>query len=73
MKTTRVHHAAWWCGSGVASRTARAESGGTYNGVRDFGFTALALAGTAQLGDRQGFVELEDRVEHLATACLMRL
>ena len=33
----------------------------------------LALAGTAQLGDRQGFVELEDRVEHLATACLVRL
>ena len=34
---------------------------------------ALALAGTAQLGDCQSFVELEDRVEHLATACLMRL
>ena len=34
---------------------------------------ALALAGTAQLGDCQGFVELGDRVEHLATACLMRL
>jgi len=34
---------------------------------------ARALAGSAQLGDCQGFVDLGDRVEHLATACLMRL
>jgi hypothetical protein len=30
------------------------------------GFTALTLAGTAQLGDRHCFVELGDRTEHLA-------
>ena len=29
-------------------------------------FTALALAGTAQLRDRHGLVELGDRAEHLA-------